>query len=198
MGILPRGIHTVDENIFIREHPAARHGIFFAGVQKRCQRIFFVDRHEPTAGFVIVGVERYGQVDADVASQLQDLPGESAGGNGDAPRRKAQAEIAGEDANRFHRIFVVGERLAHAHQNNVAHGLSLGCFFPYGYHLSDDFRRREIALETLARRQTKGAAHRAAGLRGNAKCPVVFAGDQHAFDKKTVFEAQQNFLCAIL
>ncbi len=100
-----------------------------AGVQKRGERIFFVDRHEPAAGFVVVGVERYGQVDADVAAQLEDLRGEPAGGDGDSTRGKAQAEVAYENPDRLHRIFVVGERFAHAHHDDIAHGRSLGRFF---------------------------------------------------------------------
>ena len=91
---------------------------------------------------------------------------------------------------------VVVQRLAHAHQNQVAQALLRidGVQNPPGVQdLRDDFPRPQMADEAHLPGRAKHTAHRATGLGAHAdRVPSVVA-HQHRLDGLAVAQAQQEF-----
>lgn len=67
------------EDVFEGQHPSTRHGIVPAGLDQLFQRVFSIHGHQHIPPFVVRGVQRNGEVDADLVSQLHDLRDEPAG-----------------------------------------------------------------------------------------------------------------------
>jgi hypothetical protein len=90
-------------------------------------------------------------------------------GHGDATLAQAEAEVVLQDADRDQRLRIVGERLAHAHEHDVAdHALVLEITaesFRSEPDLRDDLGGGQIAAETLLRGRAERAVHRATDLR---------------------------------
>ena len=105
---------------------------------------------------------------------------------GDAPRR--EAEVVVEPLDRGPRRVVVGERLAHAHEHDVADALRRRV--RGAQHLLDDLAGVEVALEAGLAGRAERAAHRAAGLRRHAHGRAVGVAHEHGLDLRAVARAR--------
>ncbi len=63
-------------------------------------------------------------------AQLDDFRRQPAGGDGDFPVGKGRAEITGKNFYRLERVFVIGQRLAHAHHHDVFNQGPFRCSLP--------------------------------------------------------------------
>src|SRR5882724_1771848 len=103
--------------------------------------------------------------------QLANLRRESAGRNGDVAGADAEAPWRVDDANRAEKIFQVGERLAHAHEDDVIDLFS--AFLFDRDELLHDLACIEIARPAFQSAGAKFAAIRAADLARDANCPAI-------------------------
>src|SRR5690606_36938790 len=79
-----------------------------------------VDRHDPVANLVGGGVERDGQVGANLeASESLDRRYQTDCGDGDAPVRQVGAELVGQELDGGDDAVEVVQRLAHSHVDQV-------------------------------------------------------------------------------
>src|SRR5579875_3690959 len=86
-------------------------------------------------------------------------------------RAQAKAVGAVERLNGAQRGSVIGERLAHAHENDVGHVLVRGVEQSREVqYLLDNLARREVAPEALLAGGAEAARHGAASLGGDANC----------------------------
>src|SRR5438034_8418915 len=168
---------------------AARERQRTAGVEERTQWVAAVDGHQPRALRVGGGGERHGQVDARLGDQAPDHGDEADGGDRDAPGRDRVAPLGGQDVERRAHRLVVGERLTHAHEDDVRERARRG-ERAAGAHLAHDLGGREVAHQAHARRRAEAAPHPAAGLARDAERePVARAGlalelrDEDALDR---------------
>jgi len=129
---------------------------------------------------------------------LRDFRGESAGGDRDLPAGEAKTEIGGENPDRLYGVLIVRQRLPHAHQNDVLDCRPFRRVAAEHGDLTGDLRGSEVSLQPLSPGHAEPAAHRTAGLGGDAGGPVVPARNENAFDEKTVFEAEQQFSGSVL
>src|SRR5579862_1374796 len=137
-------------------------------VEKRGEGPAPVHRHEPRALRIGRRGERDGEIHARLGDEALDRRHDADGRHGDPPRRDRVAPLRGEDLERRAHGVVVGERLAHPHEDDVGDGPWRRERTP-GAHLADDLRRREVADEVHARRRAEHAAHAAAGLARDAE-----------------------------
>src|SRR5438876_395767 len=168
---------------------AARERQRAAGVEERTQWVAAVDGHQPRALRVGGGGERHGQVDARLGEQAPDHGDEADGGDRDAPGRDGVAPLGGQDVERRAHRLVVGERLTHAHEDDVRERARRG-ERAAGAHLAHDLGWREVAHEAHARRRAEAAPHPAARLARDAERePVARASlalelrDEDALDR---------------
>ena len=79
------------------------------------------------------------------------------------------ADFLHQQPRRFHEIFVVQERLAHAHENQVdaIFGWRYFLIFEHRTNLTRDLTRRQISLYPQQRRQTELAIDSTSHLTGN-------------------------------
>ena len=91
----------------------------------------------------------------------------------------------------------IGQRLAHAHHDDVAQPFVRRQQAGESKHLLDDFAGREIADDAVQPAGAKHAAHRAADLRADADRPPRAVAEQHAFDPIAVVQFEQQLLRAV-
>src|SRR5215831_7703934 len=103
--------------------------------------------------------------------QLADLRRQSAGRNGDVAGADAEAPWRVDNANRAQKVFQVGERLAHAHEDDVIDFFSALLF--YLDELLHHLGGVEIAREAVQSAGAKFAAISAADLAGDANSPAI-------------------------
>src|SRR6185369_9126695 len=115
------------------------------------------------------------------------LRGQATGGDGNLACADASSPRRVQDRERFEQILVIGERLAHAHNNEVRDEAlrgfaSLLSFFfkelalsvPLGrQYLFYNFARRQIAFPAIQTARAKTAPVRAPHLGRNAQCSAV-------------------------
>ena len=114
-------------------------------------------------------------------------------------RRGGSAEpvLVGQDPQRLHRLVVVVQRLAHAHQDDVE-GLVLQVERVCQHaNLADDFASRQVADQAHLARQAERAGHGAADLRRDAEGHGRRVGNEDRLDLSAVGEAQQKLLGAV-
>ena len=88
----------------------------------------------------------------------------------DAPRRHAQAVLVGQDPQRLHRLVVVVQRLAHAHQHDVEGRVA----------------------QARARRRARGPGRRSRRRSGSGRAPSCRSGrSAHAIAQPTCVEMQK-------
>ncbi len=139
-----------------------------------------------------------------LAGQLPDLRGEAAGGDGDVARADVEAPGGIDDADGAEEVGQVGQRLAHAHEDDVVDPLA-ALFFD-GEKLVDDFGRVEVAGEAVEAARAEFAAVSAADLGGDAGGAAVggFAvkrgrrGDEDGLDQVAVGEAEEELASGVL
>src|SRR5213594_106552 len=163
---------AAQHDVFEGDALAAREGQRAAGVEQDAQRVAAVDGHQARALHVGGGGERDGQVDARLGDQAPDDRDEADGGDRDAPGRDGVAPLGGQDVERRAHRLVVGERLTHAHEDDVRER-ARGGERAAGAHLAHDLGGREVAHEAQARRRAEDAPHPAAGLARDAEREAV-------------------------
>jgi len=169
-------------------------------VEQFGEGIFLVHRHDLLAHVVGGAVEREGEADLQrLIGQVADARGEPAGGDGDVPRADADAPVRVDDFDGLDQVDVVGERFAHAHEDDV---VDLGFRGALGLEdLRDDFAGGEVALEALESAGAELAAVGAADLGGDAEGEAVGAlaehvergGDEDAFDVVAGAQVPEEF-----
>ena len=133
----------------------------------------------------------------DAGDQPARRDGHMSGSQADAPWRV-------QDPDGPHEIVIVGEWLAHAHEDDVVDFLS-GQFF-YGEKLCDDLAGCEVALQSVESARAKFASVGAADLARNAERPAIGPlsvergrrGNEHRFDHLPVLQAKQELPRRIL
>ena len=160
-----------------------------------------VDRDQLVAQLVVgrVQAQREGDRDA-LLGQLVDPRHEADGGDGDAAGAHAQAgrRRVDEAAYGTDDGLVVGQRLAHAHEDHVgdatrtAGDLAARHRAGTGDDLLDDLGGRHVALEAALAGRAERAGHAAAGLAGDADGGAVGVAHQHRLDEGAVEELPQR------
>ena len=85
--------------------------------------------------------------------------------------------LVGEDAQRLHRLVVVVQGLAHAHEDDVEAVIGEIQLADEDANLPDDFSGGEIPVDPHLAGQAERAAHRAADLRRDAEGHAVGVGE---------------------
>jgi len=113
-------VHPGDQNILKRDHPAFLSLILLARRDQFLQRILAVHRHDSVAHLVGGAMQRDGEAELQrLVRQPANLRCEAAGGDGDLPGADAAAPRRVQDAQRREQVFIIGERFAHSHYDNV-------------------------------------------------------------------------------
>ena len=215
LGLLERVVHILDQNELKRDHAAVSLG---EGADRRDELgewIRLVDRHDLLAHGIGRAVQRNRQPESEVFfGEPDDLRYESAGGDRNAARPKTQTPVGVEDGEGADQLVVVGQRLAHAHDDDVVERGQLHAgarragvlAVAHLQQLRDDLTGVEIALEAGESARTENASHRATHLRGDANgFPGMLHAhtflrhpDDHGFDQGSVAEFQQEFVGDVL
>ena len=198
-------VHSGDEDVFEAELLFPAGAEIRARIEEFFQRILFVHRHDLLAHLVARAVQRNGQPHRHrMIRQLADLRHQTAGRYRDVPRADFEAPRRIEDFDGDGQIFPIGQRFAHAHENDVVHPLARRLLDLHD--LRGDFARREVAFPSA---QTAGAefapvstAHLRRDAQGSAiGCLPVKRGrgrDEDALDELSVRQAIQEFARCIL
>ena len=117
----------------------------------------------------------------------------AAGGDGDVPRSEVRTFAGVDELQGAHRLVVVGERFAHAHDDDIGDLTE----FSRQHILGDDLVGGERAHHSLRAAGAEDAAHRAADLRRDALGEAAGGGNQHRLDRVAVFESDEQFFRAV-
>lgn len=173
--------------------------VIVARIEEFRERMLFVDRHDLTADGVGRAVERDGEPELErFVGKLPDAGGEADGADGDFAGTDAEAVGGVDDAEGAEEVFVVGERFAHAHDDDVADFL-----FREGLDvedLVDDLGSGEVAFHAFETRGAEFAAVGTADLGGDTHgMPVALGGEagggryEDGFDEGMVAELEEEF-----
>ncbi len=160
-----------------------------------------VDRYELVAQLIRRSMEAQRQVERE--SLRRELPNawdEADRGHGDASAAHAEpvGDLADERADRAHHRVVVGERLPHAHEDDVVQSPRRSGDDPRGQHLvggqrlREDLCLREVALQTALTRRTERAGHATTRLRRDAEGRAARVPHQDALEQRAVVEAPEG------
>src|SRR5437899_11494330 len=160
-----------------------------------------MNRHDPPAHFVGCAMQRKGEAKLrGLVGKLANLRRESAGRNGDVPGTDAETPRRVDDANRAQNVFQVGERLAHAHEDDV-----IDFFAALLFNLDEllhDLACIEIAGPAVQSAGAKFAAVSAADLAGDTNGPAIRGldiecgrrGNEERFDQDLVALSVEKYL----
>jgi len=109
-------------------------------------------------------------------------------------RNLTAGEIVGQHPQRLHRRFVIVERFAHTHEDDVE--LSIAQVQGAGEHayLTGDLASAQVSNEPHFAREAERARHRAADLRREAERHRRRIGNENRFDLPFVGELKQKLL----
>ena len=97
-----------------------------------------------------------------------------------------------EDIQATHQVVVIGQRLAHAHEDDVGQRVKLG----QAEDLVHDFGHGKVLLKALFARGAEKTVHLAAYLRGDTQRGAFLVGDVGRLDKM-IAGREEVFLRAI-
>ena len=190
---------SVEQHVLEGHALAERQREAAAGREQFLDREAAVDRHDPVADLVAGGVERDGQVDPEVLlGEPLDAGHQPHRGDRDAAGREREGLRVGEQAERLHGGRVVGERLTHAHVDDVGDPEARGQPLAGRHHLAHDLPGAQVALEPHRAGVAEGAAEAAADLGGDAEREPIGVGHQHRLDARAVAVAEHELLAAVL
>ena len=133
-----------------------------------------------------------------LVSELPDARREANGGNGNFARADSERPRRVENSQRAKDVFVVGQRFAHAHENQIADAFA-GNFLNL-QNLIHNFGSSQVPADAIESAGAKPTAVGAADLRGNADgVPVTLAGetgcgrDENGFNQRVIPEFKQKF-----
>jgi hypothetical protein len=115
----------------------------------------------------------------------------------DASGRHGKSVRIGQHPQRLHRLVVVVEWFAHAHEHDVEACVLHREGAREEADLSDDFARRQIARESHFSREAERAGHGAAHLRRDAEGLGGRVGNKHRLDLLPVGEGEKKLLRAV-
>src|SRR5206468_2531887 len=161
-----------EEHVLEGDALAARQRQLAAGAQERRERKAAVDRHQTVPLRVGRRAERHGEVDARLGDQARDGGREADRRDRDPPGGDGVAPLGGQDVEGGLDRSVVGERLPHAHEDDVGERRR-GRELDPGPHLPDDLGGTQVADEAHACRRAEAAAQAAAGLARDAEREAV-------------------------
>jgi hypothetical protein len=96
---------------------------------------------------------------------------------------------------RLPQVGIVGQRLAHAHHDDVADACCVRREPQPALeveHLRDDLAGRQVALQAHLRGGAEGAAHGAAGLAADADGVAPVVAHQHRLDQLAIVQAKEG------
>ena len=168
--------------------------VALASAKQFGNRVLLVQRHQFRAQFVVWRVQGNRQRHVADFAELVDHRHQTGSGQGDALVGQAESKIVAHHAHRTHDIVEVKQRLAHAHHHDVGQ-LALQmrhvAQMPGGNeYLTDDFRGRKIAIETLRPGRTERAGQAATDLRRHAQRAARGFGDEYGFDRIAAIHAE--------
>ena len=200
LGLFQGVVDVVDEDVFEGDE------LFFsglpvgAGVEQIVEGVFAVDGHDLRPHLVGGAVEGNSEPDLQgKIGELANLRDESARGDGDVTCAKADAPRGVDDAKGAREVFKVGQRLAHAHENDI-----LNAFAGEGLGLEDlidDFAGVEVTGPAVESAGAKFTSVSATDLAGDAEGAATggFAKfgrggrDENGFDETSVVELIKEF-----
>ncbi len=140
-------VDAIDQDVFEGDHPPVGEGEPSAGRHQFLQRIGPVDGHERASGFIIGGVEGDGQVQRHVLAKAVDGGHKPRGGKRDPAVGEVESLLVHQVADGLDHGVVVGQRLSHAHEDDIGEpiGLSHGAFDEND--LLQDFRGGQVSRE---------------------------------------------------
>ncbi len=176
-------IDALDEDILQRDHVLARSRPRPQSGNQLAKRPLAVDGHDARAHGVARAVQGNSEAqrlaEGGKAAQARHV---ARSGNGDVARADAQRARIHDESERGQQIVHVGERLAHAHEDEIVH--------PRAGHLlrrenlAENLRRRQIAREAQQPAGAKLAAESAAHLGRNAEGDAVAMRAAPAFRRR--------------
>ncbi len=210
-GLFERVVDVLDQDELEGEHAAVALGEEFDGGEKFFERPAFVDRHDLLADFVGGAVEADGEAELDVfLGEAFDGGNYAGGGDGDAAGAEMERPFGVYDFEGGEEVVVIGQRFAHAHDDDVVEGGNFGAgargagVFEEAdlEELGNDFAGGEIAFPSIESGGAEFAAERATDLGGDAD---GFAGlldadaflgdaDNDGFDEGAVAELEEEFV----
>ena len=185
-------VDAVDHRPLEAEPSAVQRQVVGARLHHGGQRVAPVDRHQLVAQRVVGGVQADGQ-------RHREAPlGEPADAGHDADGRdrqvaRRQAEVAVQPLDGAPHRGLVGQRLAHAHEHDVADAAAAVAGPPGGADdLLDDLAGRQVAGEAGLAGGAEAAPHGAAGLARHAHGGPVGVQHQHRLDAGAAGELPQE------
>ncbi len=190
-------VDVLDQGVLDRDAPLGLGRVVPGRVQHLADLPAGVDGHQRVAQLVVGGVQGDGQRHRQTfVGELLDRRHQADRGDRDASGGDAQPLGGGVDdaADGADHGLVVGQRLAHAHEDDVAHPAGAAGHLVTGqragarHDLLDDLGRRHVAGQPGLSGGAEGAVHTAAGLGGHAHGHAVGVAHQHRLDQRAVEE----------
>ncbi len=159
-GIEQRVVYPVEHDVLERESPLVAPVVIAQHLDDRGDGCRFLDGHDGKPLFRDGVVQADGQVAFAFVEEPLQVGGESDGGEGDAFGAPGQAIVGHQQFRSLLYLFVVVERFAHSHEDQVGDLLRVG----YRVDLVQDFRGGEVVVEPLLASHAEVAVHAAAHL----------------------------------
>ena len=195
-------VFSLDQSPLEKDPPVHGHRVAAAGFHECVERPRARSRHQCGALGLRCAVQRHGQAHlAFLISHPMDAGDHADGGQGDFFRAQTHAGAIAEDIHGFHDRVIVMQRLAHAHQHDIAQPLmpvvrrrvrgfrQRRIFFHrvtqhtiHMHRLCDDLAGSEVPGVAHLARRAKHAAHRATHLRADARRGAPGVAHEHGLD----------------
>ena len=170
---------VVEEGDGEHRREAGEGGVLAGGGEGLRERLGAVDRHEAAAQFGAGAGEREAEADLrGLAGEAADPGGEAGGAHGDGAGVDGEGGGVGEDRDRREHAVEVGERLAHALEDDAADAGAGGQVCTHEPDLLDDLPRLEVALEAEAAGGAEGTGEGAADLGADTDGEAVGRGER--------------------
>jgi len=168
-GVFRSVVHAPEQHVFERDPLPGAQGKLSRSGQEHLQIPLLVQRHELRSQRVIRSIQRDRQLGTDLLfAKVMDAGHDSSGRYGHAALRNPNA--LNQQSRRLHKILVVQERFAHAHENQVDAilGRENVLIFQHGANLPHKLTGGQVALHSEQRGQAELAVDCTAHLAGDA------------------------------
>lgn len=183
-------VDTVDHREFVRRPTPGLLGVLLQRLMEPQQRVFLNTWHELVTRRLHSGVQRDGEGELfGQLSEALDARNDARGRYSEMARADFESSRGVQHAKRLHGGFVVGKRLALAHEHHARHALAE--VVRNMKDLVDHLARRERAREARKARRAEGASHAASGLRGDAHGKLVASRHADGFNGGSIAKLQQ-------
>ena len=197
-GVLGRLVDAIEQHV-LESHPLAdREREAAAGGQEILDGPALIHRHEALPHRVRRGVERDRQVDLQLfLGELLHPADQPHRRHGDPPGGVAEGAGMDQEPERLNGGLVVGQRLAHAHEDEVGDARSRVEGPAHRRQLADDLSRRQVANEAHGPGEAERAGEAASDLDGEAEGEPVPVGHEDGVDPGAVGQAKDELLAAV-